>query len=696
MVRTADYNWDGIPVDHNAGTNPYERDKESAAKGFDEIGSAAMRLSPSRRWHNIFGACILPGGLQFSPYRQFFIAEGSEPATTFSIDDGGTLPHGLQFETVSIDEEMRSMLLADGHEERIVDSQRVCGLLTGQPRRAGTYSFSIEAKNQGGRSAKEAYSLTVLLNLDSYRSYFDQPEPLRRRVDDQGEISAPAICYFDEHDDGADFDRRDLPKQFPLSLCEFLGYKSVQAYKTESQLLKELGPDATKSGHRPGVSHFKFFDSAATTASTVPPELLRDFAELVDPHAPGMEKLSVQLAGAMRLADTQAFGFLFEKKAFLIMRGTETYRDMRVDIDSGLTGEGSKKRSWSEALKFWERRTKDLAPAERFLLGDLYPARHIGFARAFGAIRHQIEAWIDSLPDKDNSDFVFSGHSLGGALAFIGAYEFAQQGRNVFAVVTFGAPAVGKTTDMRNDEGSSGPRPGAPLQFVDAYRQINAGRLWSRTLRLQTGADAVPAVLENLGYSHVGREWPVQLRPLPGSVEILRRRYVTKPLWSFALFVLSFYGVKQLASSLNAQSKTTRSDASKKGPKKSHLSLKAIRRAVEADAISYAMILGSYAATAYAAHSAQSRYALYLSALTYRKLRAKRSGNFTSGDARDYQLVREEVESYLRMLRGPSHRARKFFVSKPVWTLPRLVKGPKHEAKLARRFYSDKKGEYLF
>lgn len=655
-----------------------------------------MRLSPRRRWHNVFGAFVLPGGKQFSPYRQVFLADQAEPETRFSVVDGGTLPHGLKFETVAVDETIRSHLLAEGHEQGFVDSQPVCGLLSGMPSRAGTYSFSIEARGPDGSSAKEPYSLSVLLNLDSYRSYFDQPAALLPHTDGQAGTSAPAVCYFDDHDDRADFDRHDMPKQFPLSLCEFLGYKSVQAYKSEPQLLKELGPDATKPGHRAGVSHFRFFDSATTVASSVPPQLLREFAEQVDPHAPGTEKLSVQLARTMRLADTQAFGFLFEKKAFLIMRGTETFRDMRVDIDSGLTGAHSRRRTWSEALKFWERQAKDLAPAERFLIGDVYPPRHLGFARAYGAIRHQIEAWVDSLPERDGSNFVFSGHSLGGALAFVGAYEFAQQGRNVFAVVTFGAPAVGKSTKATRPSDTRGPGPSAPLQFVDAYRELDGGRLWSRTLRLQTGADAVPTVLENLGYSHVGREWPVQLRPLPGSLEILRRRYVTKPLWSFALFVLSFYGVKQLATSLNAQSKTTRNDASEQRPKKSHLSWKAIRRAVEADAISYAMIVGSYAATAYAAHSAQSRYALYLSALTYRKLRAQRSENFTSGDDRDYQLVREEIESYLRMLRGPSHTARKYFLSKPVWNLPRAIKGPKHEARLARQFYSDRKGEYLF
>lgn len=70
-----------------------------------------------------------------------------------------------------------------------------------------------------------------------------------------------------------------------------------------------------------------------------------------------------------------------------------------------------------------------------------WPLRHYGFLRAWRRLRPQVLTWLDSnLPA--GGDIALAGHSLGGAIALLAAYELADRAP-IRAVVTLGAPRVG-------------------------------------------------------------------------------------------------------------------------------------------------------------------------------------------------------------------------------------------------------------
>ena len=69
------------------------------------------------------------------------------------------------------------------------------------------------------------------------------------------------------------------------------------------------------------------------------------------------------------------------------------------------------------------------------------PFRHLGFWLAWRRLRPTLNAWLKrTLPS--GGDIVLAGHSLGGAIAILGAFELAEQ-YPVRAVVTLGSPRVG-------------------------------------------------------------------------------------------------------------------------------------------------------------------------------------------------------------------------------------------------------------
>lgn len=71
------------------------------------------------------------------------------------------------------------------------------------------------------------------------------------------------------------------------------------------------------------------------------------------------------------------------------------------------------------------------------------PLRHLGFQWAWWRLRPQILAWLTRcLPA--GGDLMITGHSLGGAIAILAAYELADR-YPIRAVVTIGAPRVGLT-----------------------------------------------------------------------------------------------------------------------------------------------------------------------------------------------------------------------------------------------------------
>ena len=236
----------------------------------------------------------------------------------------------------------------------------------------------------------------------------------------------------------------------PLTLTEFLAYKSALAYYKPSVIRKNLYED-----HPIGITDFKFFEARE------------------------------------EIADTQAYGFVLDETAYIIFRGTEffTFQDWATDVDSIFTTHLSD-----------ERKVRD-GP----VIGELDPPRHTGFAIGWGSVRPDIERWLDRLiNERLIKRTVFSGHLLGGALAKLAAFHFAGHPDNlsnpyrnkyeVGAVITFGAPKVGGEEFKRQYEGIAG--------------------LKDRTIRVEASLDAVSLVtLFIYGYEHVGRLWALDKRP---------------------------------------------------------------------------------------------------------------------------------------------------------------------------------------
>jgi uncharacterized protein (TIGR03437 family) len=76
----------------------------------------------------------LPGGARGEEYFSLFTAQGGAPPYSFSIKTGA-LPAGLRLET--------------------------SGILSGAPAAAGTYAFTVEARDTGGNAGSRQYTLTV-------------------------------------------------------------------------------------------------------------------------------------------------------------------------------------------------------------------------------------------------------------------------------------------------------------------------------------------------------------------------------------------------------------------------------------------------------------------------------------------------------------------------------------------------------
>lgn len=153
--------------------------------------------------------------------------------------------------------------------------------------------------------------------------------------------------------------------------------------------------------------------------------------------------------------DTQAFTakrslFPFPE-VIVAFRGTESLRDWITDAEFS---------------------TQDLGDGAEV---------HLGFHQAWMSIRARV---MESLP-KDKSPVLFTGHSLGGALATVAAISAVSEGVNVAGVYTFGQPRVGNSV------------------WAKAYDQALKNKTW----RLVNRQDPVPRMPPALaGYRHVGNE----------------------------------------------------------------------------------------------------------------------------------------------------------------------------------------------
>ncbi len=130
-------------------------------------------------------------------------------------------------------------------------------------------------------------------------------------------------------------------------------------------------------------------------------------------------------------AGAHALMFLFEGHAVIALADTRMARPL------------------AQLRHLFKRRAgpRTLVPADT--VWDAAPRDHAA-ALAWDGLRDGVEGWLKSVlpegfdPSEDHAQVrcVFTGHGYGGAMAALGAYEFAKRGRTIAAVVSFGAPPV--------------------------------------------------------------------------------------------------------------------------------------------------------------------------------------------------------------------------------------------------------------
>jgi pimeloyl-ACP methyl ester carboxylesterase len=123
-----------------------------------------------------------------------------------------------------------------------------------------------------------------------------------------------------------------------------------------------------------------------------------------------------------------------------------------------------------------------------------WPLRHLGFYCAWSWVRKEVIEWVNKLPN-DTRHLVLTGHSLGGAIAVLAAFELAER-FHVRAVITFGQPRVGLFLFTHYyDTQPCGPDEGETLHAI-THRYIHATDLFPRL---------PPPIL----YCHMGNQWQV-------------------------------------------------------------------------------------------------------------------------------------------------------------------------------------------
>ena len=235
--------------------------------------------------------------------------------------------------------------------------------------------------------------------------------------------------------DGYRWKDRDTGLQrIPVPLCEYLAYKAALVYEKQGVIAVNLGR----------ATDLAYFDSTRST----------------------------------RVADTQACGFVDDGMICIVLRGTEGGKagkaDWATNLEDGFT-DRLQGVDQSEIARLVKRHGQGVTgivarAAER-------PGQHLGFTIGWGAVHDEIVAWLGGLPR--GMPVVMAGHSLGGALAQIGASELARLGHPVAAVVTFGAPAVGNKV------------------FNDAYEALG---LTEKTVRFEAAGDSVPRIMRRWYY----------------------------------------------------------------------------------------------------------------------------------------------------------------------------------------------------
>ncbi len=408
--------------------------------------------------------------------------------------------------------------------------------------------------------------------------------------------------------DFAAVDRHWTAERFPLALCEFLAYKSGLAYRAPHKIRHDLlGLDTKGRPYKAGVHQYAFFDTSQPTST-------------------------------VRYADTQAYVFVHERTGYLIFRGTSSFADWHTNLSLFLTTDTY----------------ASLGTVPQTLVGSKYPARHTGFAIAWGSVAPDIKAWVDDQMRHQRIDkIVLSGHSLGGALAILGAHYFAKERIcPVHAVITFGAPKVG------------GP------EFKAEYESPRLG-LKDRTLRVEAAEDVISVLARRWSDTHVGHAWRFNKHPL-------------RPAWQMALFSPLLEGQKRSQKKIDEieaeEADATQAPDDNAPPSNAPAQTQRTWRQYVIALIWMALgYLLKMFVRAVAAHSVETRYGLYLSTLSYRRIRKyhKDAARLTYMQRRSQENERiiddcaftaanADLRRHLDIVRGRHPRTFSYLLNRPI------------------------------
>ena len=375
--------------------------------------------------------------------------------------------------------------------------------------------------------------------------------------------------------------------KIPLELCEFLAYKSVLAYEDEGALRAHF-----EGGGWRGMKaeSFEFFDTGKN-------------------------------------GDTQGYGFVSGTTAFIAMRGTTSVDDWSTDLSSALTTD------------------KDILAETLKLIGSAAPRRHLGFASAWGHAAPKIETWAGKVRKNHGAqEFCFTGHSLGGALALIGAHDFAKRNvGKVGGVITFAAPKVG----------------GA--EFTADYSKLG---LSERTLRCESVEDLVTWAARHDDFENPGVSCLVDKRPMIAGIEVF---------WAAVLGIAGWEKAKEAAHSGSESEKKPKTDKRPDAATKPEASVKPEGKPAETKPAelkpapdskgAFGVIIGLVLAAAvffigrriiirYRAHGVGKRYSLFFSTHAYRRIRDLRIADLTKATDAELAAATKDFETHLRYMRG--------------------------------------------
>lgn len=120
--------------------------------------------------------------------------------------------------------------------------------------------------------------------------------------------------------------------------------------------------------------------------------------------------------------DAQAYCWNWNDMLFVVFRGTSSSHDIRIDIDLRL-------------VSFNPNNTNNEVKV------------HNGFLKQFNGIKSQLDELLTNhIKINKIRRIIFTGHSLGGALATLAAYHYASSKLNdniLHSCITFGSPKVG-------------------------------------------------------------------------------------------------------------------------------------------------------------------------------------------------------------------------------------------------------------